>query len=375
MTANIRPPHPSDSSDDALNANGLSHPNSAGDADVDALTGNGVTGEAAGSSAEGMNGQQNGEEASAPLSGNSSASTHPAVVGPSAKSSPEEGLYRGAKFDVAAASKSSAGPSNGDERVYRGIRYAADGERYAPEKIEVTEASRSRGLQWFHDLPVSDKQLSGLLASKILSVLGVIGVSLLLLSMMGRRQLVEQAVSELSATANDLDNERPAAVLGEDSLVEAAQDYAENGQAGGASVQAAQRSLRGELNAMQLEYVTLLGTDMRVIASGGSDRTGDLFNPDNLVSSALRQGTPKQATVLLSVAELNQLGVITPPNADEAALLKYSVTPLFSGGAQANDAVSRGEVVGALVTGDVVSSESAEIANALSQFSSGYSAL
>ncbi|MEO1395612.1 MAG: GAF domain-containing protein [Cyanobacteria bacterium J06634_5] len=380
MTANIRPPHPSDSSDDALNANGSSHPNSAGDADVDALTGNGVTGKAAGSSAEGISGQQNRVEASTPVSENSSASTHPAMADLSATSSPEasspeEGLYRGAKFDVAAASRSSAGPANADERVYRGIRYAAGGERYAPEKIEVTEASRSRGLQWFYDLPVSDKQLSGLLASKILSVLGVIGVSLLLLSMMGRRQLVEQAVSELSATANDLDNERPAAVLGEDSLVEAAQDYAESGQAGVASVQAAQRSLRGELNAMQLEYVTLLGTDMRVVASGGSDRTGDLFNPDNLVSSALRQGIPKQATVLLSVAELNQLGVITPPNADEAALLKYSVTPLFSGGAQADDAVSRGEVVGALVTGDVVSSESAEIANALSQFSSGYSAL
>ncbi|MEL6813290.1 MAG: GAF domain-containing protein [Cyanobacteria bacterium J06598_3] len=377
MTTNSRPPHPSDSNDDAVDANvdKTASPPSPGQgaSNNDQSNGN--------SNGNSNGSNSNGQEA-LPFTGvpaakaqpiNSVGSTHPAVAGePVGK-----GTYRGTSFDVNAASKSSAGSVSGRERVYRGVRYSSEGNRYAPEKIEVTAQSRLEGLQWFYDLPLADKQLSGLLASKILSVLGVIGISLLLLSMMGRRQLVEQAGSDLSATLTDLTEDTEVSALIIDSvLAQTAQDY----EAAGAAIEDSKKNtaeviLQGEMAAAGFEYATLLGKDMRVIASGGPDRSGDLFNPDNLVSSALRQGVPKQAVSVLSVSELQQLGIQTVSNTDEAALVRYSAVPIFSGGTSADDALSRGEVIGALVTGDIVEGTSKAVADVLTHFPTGYSAI
>lgn len=400
MTTNIRPPHPSDADDDAVSANvdkasSASQPNGSNgqpngsngqqaplsDA-VPSSDGVGATGQASAAVvAAKSSGAVNQVNAGAANGGNSLTSSHPAVASPSKENKAKEkreGSYRGASVDVDEASKPSAGVSAGadsEHRVYRGVRYNSQGERYAPDNIEITAKSRSGSLQWFYDLPVADKQLAGLLTSKILSVLGVIGISLLLLSMMGRRQLVEQAGSELAATANDLNNDSGTTAPSDSALLAAAQSYTSNNQVEDRLQQSAEATLKGQMQGAALEYVALLGPDMRVIASGGTDRSGDVFNPDNLVSSALRQGAPKQTTSLLSVRELQSFGVKVPANADEAALVRYSAVPIFAGGNVSDDAVARGEVIGALVTGDIIDSESAVVSNALTQFPTGYSAV
>ncbi|NJM96779.1 MAG: GAF domain-containing protein [Phormidesmis sp. RL_2_1] len=256
------------------------------------------------------------------------------------------------------------------------------GERYAPEKIQVTQGSETGLLQWFYDLPVADKQLTGLLASKILSVLGVIGISLWLLLMTGRRQISAQAVSELSAMATDLTHGSPVDSVGggaDDILIETADRYLEDGESvdflDDRLLEGARSLLRSKLRAAQLESITLVGTDTRAIVSGGADRSGEPFNPDNLVASALRQGQPKTAISLLTVAELQALGIRLPSSADESALVKLGVVPLFTGDNFEEDAVARGTVIGALVTGEVLNDGSPWVASALTQFSSGYSAL
>jgi twitching motility protein PilJ len=262
------------------------------------------------------------------------------------------------------------------DMIYRGIRYSSDGERYAPEKIRVTQRSRSGLFQSFNDLPVADKQLAGLLASKILSVAGVIGLSLLLLLVNARRQLFEEASSELLATAKNLEAAAAGTpLLTDDALVAAAEGYTNTEQVDEQLSAAAKAVLSSTLLAGDLEYVSLVGIDTRVVASGGADRQGDLFNPDNLVSLALREGQPSAATSLVTLDELQQLGIATPESTDEAALVRFGVTPVFAQSNVEKDAIARGKVIGALVTGDIINGESAAVVNALSQFPRGYSAI
>ncbi|MGB3298443.1 MAG: methyl-accepting chemotaxis protein [Phormidesmis sp.] len=248
-------------------------------------------------------------------------------------------------------------------------------ERYAPQKIKVTQ-NRSGLFQAFYDLPVADKQLAGLLASKIISVAGVIGLSLLLLSLNARRQLFEQATSELSATAKTLENTATGEpLLTDDALVEVADYYADTEQVDEELAAAAKDTLRSALLAGDLEYASLLGTDSRVIASGGGDRQGNLFNPDDLVSAALKTGQPTTALSLVTLSDLQQLGIEAPENTDEAALVRFGITPVFARNNAQADAVARGEVIGALATGEVIDERSAAVVSTLNQFPQGYSAI
>lgn len=256
------------------------------------------------------------------------------------------------------------------ERVYR--RHRQDGERYAPEKIQVTQTSRLGPMQWFYDLPVADKQLTGLFASKILSVLGVIGISFLLISDLGRRQLAQEATSELSALSSRLSSQLNVAVADNSVLVEAAISSEAGGEIGEGLRQTAQADLRSTMQANGLEYATLLDPEMRVVASSTAERSGDIFNPDDLVSSAFRQRQARTANSLVALPALQRLGVRTPAVGAESALVRYSVMPVYASG---NAADSPGELVGALVTGDVLDGGSATVADTLKQFSSGYSAL
>ena len=266
---------------------------------------------------------------------------------------------------------------------YRDTRYGA--ERYAPEKVKVTAPSRSALLQWFYDLPVADKQLIGLLGSKILSVAGVIAFSLLLFSITGRQQLLEEAESELIATENDLSRgDADSELLTTDALLlEAATLYSEIGDEGIADsivADEARQTLRSTLQNRQLEYASLVGPNRRVLASGGADRQGELIDPDGLVTVALSEGRPVMATSLVTLESFQQLGITPPGGTDEAALVRFSVSPILSGESATqrgtdSETVARGEVIGAVVTGDVLDANSRIVSDALGQFPSGYSAI
>ena len=267
--------------------------------------------------------------------------------------------------------------TNKPDQAGRGVRYRQKSERYAPERIQVTHNS-SGPLQWFYNLPVADKQLTGLIASKVLSVLGVVGASLWLFSQMSQRQLAQQATSELSALSNELASTAtlPVAALGiedDDILVETASRAVAEGSVDEVARQTARADLQSRMQANGLEYMTLLDPEMRVVASGTAERSGDVFNPDNLVSSAFRQRQPRQALSLVPLAKLQRLGVTASAAGDEAALVRYEIAPVFATNNSAEG--STGELMGAVVTGDVLDGDSATVADVVQQFSSGYSAL
>ncbi|MEO0647221.1 MAG: hypothetical protein AAFZ17_13880, partial [Cyanobacteria bacterium J06650_10] len=277
MTTDFRPPYASDPDDDAMNE----RPE------------NEHTGQS-NNAAAGHNNSQNGNGQNGAGRNDDASEANGKAVDPSA----DEVTYRGAAYPgdksrelseaISAQRKAQGKTEDTGERIYRGVRYSG-GERYAPDKIQVTEASGTDLLQWFYDRQVADKQLTGLLASKILSVLGVIGVSVILLSRLGYKQLQDQAVSEVSATAKAL-TQVPATVVPSDgALVEAISTYTEAEGIEDALKQDARTVLQTQLELNQMDYVAIVSPDFRMIANTASDRSGELFNPNNLVSSAIRQ--------------------------------------------------------------------------------------
>lgn len=330
------------------------------------------------------NGQFNGQ-----TNGQANGQANGRVEQPEAANAGEMLTFRGATYaegrereaaekilkERAAAQSSSDRSSDTPEavRVYRGVRYREDGERYAPEKIEVTQASDVGLLQWFYDRRVANKQLAGLLASKILSVLGVIGVSLILVTLMGRRQLLERTTAELSATASSLNNSTLPAAATDGILLEAAEDFAEFGDLDSGIADDVRAAMQSRLELNQLEYLALVDADYRVIANANADRSGSLFNPDNLVASAIRQAEPQSAISLQTVSDLQQLGISVPSTVNEAALVQFSATPIFEGGRPQSANGVRNAVIGALVTGEIIDGESPLVSRALTQFPVGYS--
>ena len=377
MTTDFRPPYASDSlnSDDVMKEH----------------TENNLTGQSENAARQNGGGQEAASQRRASQNGAGGARRQqPSENGSSGdnrstgKTKSSDGLvtYRGATYssdknrelsEVISAQRDAQGKKDTSERVYRGVRYSG-GERYAPEKIQVTEGSSTDLFQWFYDRQVADKQLTGLLASKILSVLGVIGVSVILLSRLGYKQLQDQVVSEVSVTAKAL-NQVPTTVVSNDgALVEAI-----SALSGDTTVEIAptleqdvRTVLQTQLDLNQLDYAAIVGPDARVIADTASVRSGDLFNPNNLVSSAIRQATPRSGISSQTVSELQQLGLATT-DVNEAALIQYVVTPMFEGGTTTNRSGTRNRVIGALVTGDVLDEDSPSVTRALTNFSQGYS--
>ncbi|MFK8186062.1 MAG: methyl-accepting chemotaxis protein [Phormidesmis sp.] len=391
MTTNIRPPYPSDAD---------SPDNGAGNQSNGAATNSATNGAANQPHSAATNGTANisATNGNGAANGNGNSPPPNAVNRPMAIT-PEEvpPLQATTAASITTKADTTTDPTTTiqtetapKEEMYRGVRYSGDGgERYAPNKVKVTAPGSTGPLQRFYDLPVADKQLAGLLASKILSVAGVIGLSLLLLSVTGRQQLLDEATSELTATEKDLNRDglTSGPLPMDRGLLEAVEFYSDlDGDIDRVDelvMEDARQVLRATRQAGQLEYVSLIGPDMRVIASGGVNRQGDLFNPDDLVSTALSEGESITATSLVPLGDLQQLGITAPADADEAVLVRFGVTPIFSGGGTQpatersldTDTVARGQVMGAIVIGDVLNEESQTVNDALSQFPEGYSAI
>ena len=95
-------------------------------------------------------------------------------------------------------SEQASGKQSEQPLSYRGVKYSNGEGRYAPENLTVSRASTI--LQWFYDLPVSSKQLIGLISSEVISVIGLVGAGSLLIIGGARQQLLKQAEAELAVT-------------------------------------------------------------------------------------------------------------------------------------------------------------------------------
>ncbi|TVQ09005.1 MAG: GAF domain-containing protein [Leptolyngbya sp. DLM2.Bin27] len=253
---------------------------------------------------------------------------------------------------------------------YRGVTYGEN----AKAAVKVTRRSKYGFVQWFSNLSVQQKQLTGLFTSEVISVLGLVGVGSFLIISGGRSQLLNQARAELAVTDIEYNikiNQMGFGFRGQSdnrAIVDVAAAYARGEAVPAGAIASVQQILENEITARNIEYATLVGNDLRIIANANRDRRGQQFDPNGLVGTVLQNPRQIRASAIVSWDELrNEAPPLPAGFVNQDALIRYTVTPV-------SDPVT-GEVVGALVSGDIVNGKNAIPKGAIAPFGNGYSAL
>ncbi len=235
--------------------------------------------------------------------------------------------------------------------------------------------SQSSSLEWLYNLPIKGKQLVGLFTSETISIVGLVGVGAVLIVAAGRAQLVRQAESELAVAQINYNIKIDQMGFGfrgqsDNAAVIAAAVAHAQGQSLAPELQRqVKQILQNEIKARDIEYATLVGKDRQIIVNANADRTGETFDPNNLVSEVFKNPNKQiKASQIVSWAELAKESPPVIKNlTKQDALIRYTVTSVKDS--------KTGEVVAALVSGDIVNGKLPIVKNTVEAFDGGYSAV
>ncbi|MEM6591746.1 MAG: hypothetical protein AAF651_07800, partial [Cyanobacteria bacterium P01_C01_bin.73] len=187
----------------------------------------------------------------------------------------------------------------------------AYGSRNASSEVDVTitQPAGTSPAQWMRNLSVGKKQLTGLLASELIAVLGLVGVSSFSIIDSGRQQLFEQAETELAVmaladTSLSQATQRLSQQAVNPAIVEVAAAAAAGQSPSADAIANARQLLQAEQAASKLEYATLVGRDKRIIAGANANRVGAQFDPEGLVGTVLQNPRSITTFAIVSEAEL-----------------------------------------------------------------------
>ncbi|WP_254048031.1 methyl-accepting chemotaxis protein [Synechococcus sp. BDU 130192] len=237
--------------------------------------------------------------------------------------------------------------------------------------VDVT----SPPLKRLQNLSIAQKQFIGIFVSSAIAIAGVVAAGAVIIVTSGRSQLREQATSELAV--NDINYNVKIDQMGfgfrgqsdNAAIIAAAAAYQSTGTVPPEQLAQVQAILQNEIQARNIEYATLVSTNLRIITNGNGDRQGEVFDPNGLVTQALQTRQQLKTSELLSWDDLNREVTRFPigTKKGEFALVRYTVTPVIG---------SNDNLLGALVSGDVIFNAKLDIAaNTVSAFNGGYSAI
>ena len=249
--------------------------------------------------------------------------------------------------------------------------------KVSPQTKQVKTASsktRNPWLKKFYNLPISRKQLIALIFSQLVSILGIgIGGTLIITQGL-RNQLLEQAKSEVAVSDINYNikiNQMGLGFRGQsdnDAIIRAAILNDSNRALNGNLRNSVKQILQNEIKARNIEYATLVGKDLKIIANANANRAGEIFNPNNLVNLVFKNPQQIKASAIVSASELSKESPPLPEGiSDRDALIRYTVTPVRNPQTQ--------EVVGALISGDIVNGKDEIVKKTLQSFDGGYSAI
>ncbi|MGB7441023.1 MAG: HAMP domain-containing sensor histidine kinase [Coleofasciculaceae cyanobacterium] len=233
---------------------------------------------------------------------------------------------------------------------------------------------KSGFLKWFYGLPLQKKQFLGLFTSEVISIIGLAGVGALLIVSVGRSQLTEQAESELAVTEINYNikiNQMGFGFRGQSdntAIIAASNAHFAGEKMNLATQKQVKQILQNEIKAREIEYATLVGHDLQVIANANADRSGEIFNPNNLVSEVIAKPRQIKTSEIVSGQELAKESPPMPSSWKGGdALIRYTVTPVLNPQTK--------KLIGVLVSGDVVNSKKTIVKDSLLALGGGYSAV
>ncbi|MBF2063474.1 MAG: GAF domain-containing protein [Calothrix sp. C42_A2020_038] len=240
--------------------------------------------------------------------------------------------------------------------------------------LSDTGKKRSPLLEYFYNLPINYKQTIALVACQIVSILGLgIGGTLIITQGL-RSQILEQAKSEIAVTDINYNikiNQMGFGFRGQSdnpALINAAIAHNSGKTLSRVNRVEIKQILTNEIKAREIEYATLVGRDLRIIVNANANRTGEVFNPDNLVSEVLINARQIKASRVVSWSEISKEAPPLPEGFNnQDALIRYTVTPI-------KDPATK-VVIGALVSGDIINGKNIITKNTLKATNGGYSAI
>ena len=128
--------------------------------------------------------------------------------------------------------------------------------------------------------------------------------------------------------------------------------------------------LQNEVKARNIEYATLVNPEGIIIANANQPRSGQAFNPNALVTEAIKSGKQIKSTELVNWSDISKEKPPLPEDFQvEEALIRYTVTPV-------RDATGK-QIVGALISGDIVNGKLPIVQKSVDAFPAqdGYSAV
>ncbi len=243
-------------------------------------------------------------------------------------------------------------------------------------KTRLADSIKGKKTLWqrFYNLSITRKQLIALIASEFISILGIGIVARYLITINLYTLLLEQAKSEVAVTDINYNiklNQMGFGFRGQSDnpAIIKAVNLHNSGQTLNPDVKAEiKKTLQNETRARKIEYATLVGKDFKIIVNANTNREGEIFNPDNLVSDVFNNHQQIKASKIVKWSELSKELPPLPIGFNrQDALIRYTVTPVKDPNTRA--------VIGALVSGDIVNGKDQIVSSTLKAMGGGYSAI
>ncbi len=228
---------------------------------------------------------------------------------------------------------------------------------YERAKVKIDKSTQSRPplFQQLYDLPIRTKQIMASVLFQLISIVGIGALGGYLIVSSGRSQLERQASSEVEMTQQSYlvkVNQMGFGSKGQvDNLgiIQIANTYQQGKPLDPKLESTVKRVFQNEINTRKIEYVTLVGTDFKVIVNANKNRKGQIFNPDNLVQKAIDQDKQIKANSIISWEELRKEQANIRKSLDQFQgknlLVRFVATPVK------DPATSK--IIGVLIFGDV----------------------
>lgn len=227
----------------------------------------------------------------------------------------------------------------------------------------------------FYNLSIGKKQLLVLLLAQSISIGALVGIGIKEIVSSGRNQLVNQSESELKAKEINYGikiNQMGLGFRGQSdnsAIIEGSLLHSRGQNLSAPLTNQIRQILENEIQARNIEYATLVGRDRRIIVNANQDRTGQIFDPNGLVSKVISKPEQIKTTEIVTYSELKKEQPPILPNLTpgQNGLIRYTVTPV-------KDKIN-GRVIGVLVSGDLVNNKFSVVEDTINLFGGGYAGI